>query len=177
MKLNTKKLIMTALFAALSCVGTMIIRIPTPGTSGYIHPGDAIVILSGILLGPVYGAFAGGIGSAMSDLLGGYFIYVPITFIVKGLVAFFAGHAFRIVKKKKYLRSIGVLIGGLIDIVLVVAGYGLYEAIVFGWAAAIGSMPANFIQGIGGTIIALLLFPVLSAVPDMFNMMNIRRNE
>ena len=52
---NLKKLILAALFAALSCVATMSIRIPTPGTSGYIHPGDAIVILSGVILGPDLG--------------------------------------------------------------------------------------------------------------------------
>ncbi len=45
MNSNLKKIIMTALFAALACVATMSIRIPTPGTGGYIHPGDAIVIL------------------------------------------------------------------------------------------------------------------------------------
>ena len=78
---------MTALFAALACVATMSIRIPTPGTGGYIHPGDAIVILAGIILGPVYGMLAGGIGSALSDLIGGYFVYVPITLVIKGLVA------------------------------------------------------------------------------------------
>ena len=88
---NLKKLILAALFAALSCVATMSIRIPTPGTSGYIHPGDAIVILSGVILGPVWGFLAGGIGSALSDLIGGYFIYVPITFGIKGLVALAAG--------------------------------------------------------------------------------------
>ena len=38
MKTNTKKLILTALFAALSCIATMSIRIPTPGTGGYITP-------------------------------------------------------------------------------------------------------------------------------------------
>lgn len=70
---------MTALFAALACVATMSIRIPTPGTGGYIHPGDAIVILSGVVLGPGYGFLAAGIGSALSDLIGGYFVYVPIT--------------------------------------------------------------------------------------------------
>ena len=74
MNSNLKKIVMTALFAALACVATMSIRIPTPGTGGYIHPGDAIVILSGVVLGPSYGLLADGIGSAMSDLLGGYFI-------------------------------------------------------------------------------------------------------
>ena len=65
MNSNLKKIIMTALFAALACVATMSIRIPTPGTGGYIHPGDAIVILAGIILGPVYGMLAGGIGSCI----------------------------------------------------------------------------------------------------------------
>ena len=86
MKTHTKTLVLTALFAALCCVATMSVRSPTPGTGGYIHPGDAIVILSGVVLGPLYGFLAAGIGSCMSDLLGGYLTYVPITLLIKGLV-------------------------------------------------------------------------------------------
>lgn len=88
---NLKRLVLAALFAALACVATMSIRIPTPGTNGYIHSGDAIVILSGVILGPVWGLLAGGIGSALSDLIGGYFMYVPVTFVIKGLIALIAG--------------------------------------------------------------------------------------
>lgn len=52
MKDNTiKKLVFAALFAALSCAATMVIRIPTP-IGGYIHAGDAVVLLSAFLLGP-----------------------------------------------------------------------------------------------------------------------------
>lgn len=40
-----KKLVMAALFAALACVATMSIKIPTPGTSGYIHPVEIVVYL------------------------------------------------------------------------------------------------------------------------------------
>ena len=101
---NLKKLILAALFAALSCVATMSIRIPTPGTGGYIHPGDAIVILSGVILGPVWGFLAGGIGSALSDLIGGYFVYVPITFMIKGLVALAAGLLYQ--KSAKLRRAV-----------------------------------------------------------------------
>ena len=77
-----KKLIMAALFAALACVATMIIKVPTPGTEGYINLGDAIVILCGVILGPVWGFLAAGIGSCLADLIGGYFVYVPITFVI-----------------------------------------------------------------------------------------------
>lgn len=62
-KITTREIVLTALFAALACVATMVIRIPTPATSGYIHPGDAIVILCGLILGPRYGFLAAGLGS------------------------------------------------------------------------------------------------------------------
>ena len=115
---NLKKIVMTALFAALACAATMSIRIPTPGTGGYIHPGDAIVILSGIILGPVWGLAAAGIGSAMADLLGGYFIYVPITFAVKGIIAFIAGILYQKLGKTSKSRCTAVILGGTTDIFL-----------------------------------------------------------
>ena len=62
-RFSTKKLVLSALFAALACVATMSIRIPTPGTGGYIHPGDAIVILCGVFLDPVSAFLAAGIGN------------------------------------------------------------------------------------------------------------------
>ncbi len=169
---DTKRLILSALFAALACVATMAIRIPTPGTSGYIHPGDAIVILSGIFLGPVYGALAAGIGSALSDLIGGYFIYVPITFIIKAAIAFLAGHAFHVLKERGANSYVGVAVGGIIDTLLVVFGYASCEVFLYGAAGAAASMIPNMVQGISGLVIALILFPVLSAVPDFRHMLN-----
>ena len=133
---NLKKLILAALFAALSCVATMSIRIPTPGTSGYIHPGDAI--------GPVWGFLAGGIGSALSDLIGGYFIYVPITFVIKGLVALAAGLLYQKVGKNQKSRYIAVILGGVADIILVAGGYFVCEFFIYG-AGAAASIPANML--------------------------------
>ncbi len=57
--------------AALTCIATMIIHIPTPGL-GYIHFGDGMVLLSGILLGPLYGSLSAGIGSMLADVFSGY---------------------------------------------------------------------------------------------------------
>lgn len=170
MKTNLKKLVMTALFAALACVATMSIRIPTPGTNGYIHPGDAVVILSGIILGPVYGLLAGGIGSAMADLLGGYFVYVPITFVIKGLIALIAGLIYQKAGKTKTSRYVGVVLGGIVDIILVAGGYFLCESFMYGAAGAAASIPANIIQGIGGLVIFLILYPILIAIPDIRQM-------
>lgn len=157
---NLKKLILAALFAALSCVATMSIRIPTPGTGGYIHPGDAIVILSGVILGPVWGFLAGGIGSAMSDLIGGYFVYVPITFVIKGLVALAAGLLYQKVGKTQKSRYTAVVLGGIADIILVAGGYFVCEYFIYG-AGAAASIPANIIQGVGGLVISCILYQSL----------------
>lgn len=166
---NLKKLILAALFAALSCVATMSIRIPTPGTGGYIHPGDAIVILSGVILGPVWGFLAGGIGSALSDLIGGYFVYVPITFMIKGLVALTAGLLYQKVGKTQKSRYAAVVLGGVADIILVAGGYFVCEYFIYG-AGAAASIPANIIQGIGGLVISCILYPILISIPNVRQM-------
>lgn len=172
MNSNLKKIVMAALFAALACVATMSIRIPTPGTSGYIHPGDAVVILSGVILGPGWGLLAAGIGSAMADFLGGYFIYVPITFVIKGAVAFMAGLIYRHLGKSDKSRYVAVVLGGVGDMLLVSVGYFLCEAMLYGVAAAMASVPANIIQGLSGLLIGCILYPALLKVPDIRRIAN-----
>ena len=83
-----EKLILSALFVALGYVATIIIQVPT--VTGYVNLGDAVVILAGFILGPVYGFVAGGLGPALADLLSGYGYYVPGTFLIKGGVALIA---------------------------------------------------------------------------------------
>lgn len=83
---NIKKLVTAALLAAMTCVATMIIKIPTP-TFGYIHLGDGFVLLCGVVLGPLPGALAAGIGSMFSDIFSGYVTWAPATFIIKALTA------------------------------------------------------------------------------------------
>lgn len=156
---NVQKLTMTALFIALTCVATSIIKIPTVGTGGYIHPGDAFVILSGILLGPLYGALAAGIGSALADLFGGYFIYVPITFLVKACIG--AGVGFLYHHTGAKLSSvIKCILCGIYATIVVALGYLFFEWFIYG-AAALASVPANLVQGISGLILSTLLLPFI----------------
>lgn len=150
-----KKLILAALFAALTCVGTMIIRIPT--LHGYIHPGDAVVLLSGYLLGPAYGAIAAGIGSGLADLFSGYTVYVPGTVLIKGITALFAG----LIYSEKRRTFLFAVIGGVVSELFMVVGYFLYETVIFGEGAFLAAIPGNVVQGIVGLFIALLLLPLL----------------
>ena len=54
---KVRKLVLSALMAALVYVATSIIQIPSP-VNGYVNLGDCFVLLSGWLLGPWYGAAA-----------------------------------------------------------------------------------------------------------------------
>lgn len=166
---KTKTIILAALMAALTCVGTMIIRIPTP-TMGYIHPGDGFVLLSGLLLGPVWGSLAAGIGSALTDLIGGYFIYVPATLIIKALTALTGWALFTAIKKILGENKIvpALIISGTVGELVMVAGYFIYEiflladgSLAAGVIASAAGIPANLIQGVFGVIISTVLYPLL----------------
>lgn len=162
---QTKNLVYGALFAALCCVATMSIHIPTPGTGGYIHPGDAMVVLAGIILGPVYGGLAAGIGSALADLLAGYYIYVPITFVVKFIIAAVVAIVFRKATLAGLAKIPACIVCGCFSTVIVAAGYCFFEYFMY-QAGAFASVPANLIQGLSGLVISTLLLPIVSGIPD-----------
>ena len=162
---KVRSMVMAALFAAFTCVATMSLHIPTPGTGGYIHPGDALVILSGILLGPTYGVLAAGIGSALADFLTGYFIYVPITLFVKSLIALVSFFTYHKLLKNVQVMLIKNIITGCFATLIVAFGYLFFEYFMYG-AGAFASVPANIIQGISGLIISSLLLPMLKQIPD-----------
>ena len=96
---SARMLALTGLFAALGCVGTMILQVPSP-SGGYVNLGDAVVILGAWLLGPVYGAAAGGVGPALADLLSGYAVYVPATLVIKAVMALTAAQLYRALGKR-----------------------------------------------------------------------------
>ena len=149
---------------ALTCIATMIIKLPTPGTGGYVHLGDTFVILSGILLGPLYGAIAGGIGSSLADLIGGYFIYVPITLVVKAIIAAGVGLIYHKLAKQIHNQLIKCILCGIYATIIVAVGYLSFEFFLYG-AAALASVPANIGQGISGLIISTVLLPILHKIP------------
>ncbi|MCD8230849.1 MAG: ECF transporter S component [Clostridiales bacterium] len=159
---TTKKLVLSAVFAALTCVATMCIQIPTTLTQGYIHPGDSLVILCAIFLDPVCAFFAAAIGSAMADMLTGYFIYVPITFIIKGMIALCGCKLWHSRLGSHIPPQIRVILCGVIDILFVAGGYCVSEGFIFGWAASIAGIPGSVVQGSVGLILAFVLYPLLN---------------
>ena len=152
-----KKLVLTALLAALACVATMIVQIPSP-MQGYVNLGDCFVLLSGWLLGPWYGFAAGGIGSMLADILLGYAHYAPGTLIIKGLMAMSAA----LILKSMNGSKAGYLAGGVAGECIMVAGYFGYASLLLGKGlAAAASIPGNLFQGVVGLAAGLALVTVM----------------
>ena len=163
---TTQRLVMSAVMAALCCVATMIFRIPIYSTNGYIHFGDVFVILSGFLLGPVYGMAAAGIGSMLADVFSPYAHYAIPTLLIKALAALVAALIFRALQKRNAKLTLSTVLAGIGAALVVVLGYFAVEATIFGYGiGAAASMPMNAIQGGVGMIISSILLPPLLRVP------------
>ena len=168
------KLVLAALFAALVCVATMVVRIPMPATDGYANLGDAIILISAFLMPPYLAAGAAGIGSMLADLLAGYAEFAPGTFIIKAAVAFIAGNIFfRFGKEKGVFSSLPVMvIAGVVAECAMVLGYFAYEALILSYGmGAAGSLLGNVGQGIVGVVISCTVTPLLMRNTEVKNMM------
>ena len=161
-------LVLAALFAALTYVATNIIHVPIPATDGYINLGDCVVLLGAFLLGPVYGAAAGGIGSALADILSGYAVFAPGTCVIKEHGKELIIGIELIMKALGSKTKAAPIVASIAGEAWMVLGYFLYESIFlrYGLAAA-GSIGGNAIQAVAGVILAAALYAVLSKVPQI----------
>ncbi len=155
MKKQSRKLVLSALFAALCCMMTLVIQIPAP--TGYVNLGDCAVLLGAWVLGPVWGGAAAGLGTMLADILNGWASYAPATFVIKFAMAAVAALILRAMKGRW-----GMLFGAVAAELLMAGGYFLYESLVLGVGpAALASVPANLVQGAvgvaAGVAAALLL--------------------
>ncbi len=155
---KTKKIVLAAMLGALTFIATIIIRVPMPAV-GYVNLGDCIVLLSGWVLGPVYGGLAAGLGSAIADLSAGYVSYAPVTFAVKALMAvaaYFIGVKLAGSKKNFGLKLVSAIVAELI----MIGGYLAYESVLYGFASASVNILFNSIQGALGLVAGLIIINV-----------------
>ena len=143
------------IMAALVTVGTLIIRIPNP-MGGYFNVGDVMIFVCALNFNPIIAGLAGGIGSAIADIIGFPLFTIP-TLIIKGLEGFLAS---LITNKKNVFRDVlAVVVAGSEMII----GYFLVElyALQWGLGLALAEVPGNIAQivigGLVGIPIALVL--------------------
>jgi len=115
------RLSITAIFTALVAAATMVFSISVPQTRGFFNIGETMVYTSAFLFGPFVGAFSGGVGSMLADILLGYPHYAPATLIIKacegGVVGALSRKRLKFSSKvqwKTFTFSVGLLVGILL---------------------------------------------------------------
>lgn len=163
-KNNLKTIVLAALFAAIICIATMIIKIPTP-LKGYINLGDGAVLLAAWILPPGFAFLAAGIGSALADIFSGYIVYAPITFLVKGSMTIAAYFIFKWFKKGNIFARI---ISSTAAETVMILGYFVFEGFMYGFIPSLANIPANAIQGAAGIILSVLTITHLKKAISKF---------
>ncbi len=146
MKISTKQLTQTALFAALTFVVTRFIQIPIP--LGYFNIGNTIILFCCALLPSPCGILAGAIGSALADLTS-FPVYTLPTLLIKALFPL----VYYLLVKAKMPRVGAAAISTLIPLF----GYTLTGCILYGFAAGLAQFPGLLLEYIAN----LILFSIL----------------
>lgn len=176
---TTKKIAIVALMIGLVYVGSLIsFYIPVGiGTPTRLHLGNGFCLLSGLILGPIWGGFAAGVGSVFLDLTNpAYIAGAPITFIFKFLMGAVcgaiamdkSGHG---INKRKNL--IGGILGQLTYIVLYIGKTFLSLNLLFGvpkegaWGVLATKLGSSVINAVFAVLISMALMLVINSRPEV----------
>lgn len=163
---KTQKIVLTALMMCIIMIAILFVRIPIPFTQGYVHLGDAMIFLSVLILGWKYGALAAALGGMLGDIVGGFAMWAPWTFAIKGIMALILGLVIMAGSKKanttpkKFMavEIVGMVIAGIVMVI----GYYAAEGIMYGnWVTPALGVPWNIGQFVVGMIIAVIIAAAL----------------
>jgi uncharacterized membrane protein len=154
---QTKHLVYAALGIALVFICTVFVnlRLPIAANGGLVHLGNVPLFIIAILYGRRFGALAGGIGMALFDVVGGWFLWAPFTLVIVGLMGYTVG---AICEKNRTLT--GYVLAMAVACFIKVVGYYGAEGIIYGnWLAPMTSIPGNLVQ-IG--VAAVIVLPIVA---------------
>ena len=144
---------------ALVFLSTSVFYFPIGATGGYFNFGDIMIFIAALTFGPEVGGFAGGIGSGLSDFLGGFGTFAPFTLVIKGAEGYVAG----LVSRRFFMGR--DFAGWAAGSAIMVSGYFIAESFVIallfgasdltGVAAATGEIPFNLLQVVAGGVVGI----------------------
>ena len=136
-----------ALFIAFTAVGTYF-HIPGPSSS-YFNLGEVSIYIIALVFGAKAGGIAGALGSSLVDVMLGYSIWAPFTFVIKGLEGYVVG---KISKEGSWIRNIlAIIAGGNIMVI----GYAITKGFLLSWAAVLPEIGIDYAQMLIGGVVAL----------------------
>lgn len=149
---SAKSLTIHGLAIALVCVATMVIQIPIP--LGYMHLGNCCILLIGVFFGKTTGTLAGGVGSALADLLTGYPQWILPTLVIKGIMGFAIASLSKDGDGHVKMASLRTLLASVSGILIMVAGYTVAGTFLYGsLASGLAQVPGLVLEGILGLVL------------------------
>lgn len=169
MKIKTREMIAGSLMAAICFVITRFLMVPALYTEGYVNLGDSAVLLCALVPGGLLGFLAAGIGSALADLASGFAIYIPATFIIKGIMVLILYYSAIKQNTDEKIKLHRLIIGCICAELFMVAGYFIYEYVLYG-AGAVASVVGNLIQGSVNCVLSVVLISFIDCNKALKNM-------
>ena len=162
--LSPAMIALVAVLIALTTVFTLALRIPTPA-GGYGNLSDVAITFTSLIFGPWVGMVAGGVGTALADLIG-FPPYAPISLVAHGLEGLLIG----LIGWRR--RSIvWMIVAWLAGSAAMVAVYLVGETFILfdgNWAPALSEVPTNVFQALVGGLIGIpLVLAVRKAYPPV----------
>ncbi len=158
---TAKMMVINAMFVALTLVCTMFvnIRLPIMGNGGLIHLGNVPLFLAAIIYGKRSGAIAGAFGMGLFDLISGWTMWAPFTFVVVGAMGYTAGLISEKMNARPIIANSVAIFAALI---IKIVGYYFAEVILYqNWIVPFGSIPGNIMQVV---LAAIIVLPVVGRI-------------
>ena len=157
---TTRTITMTAVLTAIIFIMTFVPRIPIP--LGYPHLGDAVIFMTVLFAGRRDAAIAASVGSALSDLIGGFPIWIIPTVLIKWVmieIVFRMSHPERGTVKIPSVRTFWAF---LVSAAWMVVSYTAAGAVLYGsMAASTAMIPGLIGEGVINMVVAVAVGTVL----------------
>ena len=156
---NAKEITLMGIAIALVYVATAFVNVKLPIASqgGLIHLGNVPLFIFAILFGKKVGAVAGAFGMGIFDLLSGWTLWAPFTFVIVGAMGYAVG-----LITEKHKSGNWYLLAFIVAGTIKLGGYYIAEGCIYGnWYAPIASVPGNFFQILLAALITRLLIDPL----------------
>ncbi len=148
-------LCVSSMLIALVLVATMFIniRLPISVNGGLIHLGNVPLFLAAILFGRKKGAIAGAVGMGMFDMLSGWMLWAPFTFVIRGVMGYIIGTIAKFGRGASFFWNLlAIIVGGM----WMILGYYATEVILYGnWITPMTSIPGNVLQIVLAAVVSM----------------------
>jgi energy-coupling factor transport system substrate-specific component len=165
-RLGAKDIALMAVMIAVTTVFTLAIRVPIMAQE-YLNFSDVAIVFASLAFGPWVGLVAGGVGTALADLVGGYAQWAPLSFLAHGVEGLAIGWLVR--RRTLPHMLFGWAVGSLVMVAVYYIGNALF--ISNDWRLPLPAVLLNLGQAVAGALVGIpLYFAVRRAYPPVEQM-------